>query len=204
MCDRTGQRLRELQLLLWLGAALALLGCSTIGPNPPITELNLVAMPVPVRVGARPRIDGIEVKIYAADSDHPKAQPIRQGNLDLLLYDGQLGGNLSETNRPLHAWSFPPAELATRVFTSAAGTGYFFTLSWGKDRPQSNAVTVVARFRPKQGPPVYSSACFIELPPPEPAAPGPSAPPAPAAAPAATNSPAPAAPSPPAPVGPGR
>jgi hypothetical protein len=192
-----GRKFWELKVMLAaVGLALALPSCSTSGPGakPQITEINLVARPVPVSLGSRPTIDGVEVKIYAANSDHPKAQPIRQGNLDFLLFDGLGSSGVSETNQPFRAWSFPPAELAARVFTSAAGTGYFFTLSWGKDRPQSSTVAVVARYRPPQGPPVYSSACFIELPPPAPVTPGPSTPAAPGAAPAVTNPPAPPAP----------
>jgi hypothetical protein len=189
-----------------LATALAVPGCSTTGSTGTkrqISELNLVAMPVPISLDSRPASDAIEVKIYAIDSELPKAQPIRQGNLDFLLYDGLMRGGVSEANPPLRTWSFPPAELAPRVFTTAVGTGYFFTLSWGKDHPKSNQITVIARYRPPQGAPVYSSACFISLPPPQTAAPGP-IPAAPGAAPAVPGSPAPATSGAPPPVGPGR
>jgi len=181
MSYRTGQQFRDWSVLLALASTLALLGCSTNRPSaskPRVNELNLVAMPVPVSAESRPNIDSINVRVYAVDSELPKAQPIRQGNLELLLYDGLVREGFVETNQLLRAWTFPPAELASRVFTSAVGTGYFFVLSWGKDHPQSNTLTVVARYRPLEGPPVYSSACFIELPPPAPVTPQP-APPAP-------------------------
>ena len=196
MRDRKGRTFWGWEVVLALGVALALPGCSTSGPSggkSSINELNLVAMPVPVSLDSRPSSDGIEVKIYAASSELPKAQPIRQGYLDFLLYDGLVRAGIGETNPPLHIWSFSPADLASRVFTSAVGTGYFFTLNWAKDRPQSNKISVMARYRPPQGPPVYSAACFIELPPPGPLAPGHSTSVAPGAAPGVPGSPAPAA-----------
>ena len=196
MNERLGRQFRGWAAVLAVAAALAVPGCSTTGSTgtkPRISELNLVAMPVPVSLDSRPSSDAIEVKIYAINGELPKAQPIRQGNLDFLLYDGLVRGGVSETNPPLRTWSFPPAELAPRVFTSAVGTGYFFTLNWAKDRPQSNKISVMARYRPPQGPPVYSAACFIELPPPGPLAPGHSTSVAPGAAPGVPGSPAPAA-----------
>jgi hypothetical protein len=189
-------RFRELMALL-LGLTLAPLGCTTTGPGskPRVDELNLVAMPVAVGVGSRANNDGIALKVYAVDNELPKTQPIRSGNLDFLLFDGLQREGFSETNRALRVWSFRPAELAGRVFTSTVGTWYFFTLSWGQDRPQANTITVIARYRPPQGPALYSAPCFIELPPPVPVAPGPSAPAMPGpTAPPAPGSPGPVAP----------
>jgi len=153
----------------------ALIGCAGSGrtatPHPPpaattspINELNLVAMPMAINVNRQPGgANGIAVKVFAVDRERPKAQGITQGTLELIMLDGLVTTASAGTNRLLHTWSFPASELPAHAFVTAVGTGYLFSLGWGKDRPRSNGITVFARYLPPQGAAISSAPSFISL-----------------------------------------
>ena len=138
-------------------------------------EINLVTMPVPINLESLPGIDGVVVKIYAVDYKLPRTQPINAGTLEVLMYDGLVRGSADETNQCRHRWTFPAADLAGYASTTTIGVGYSFRLGWGKDHPQQDKITLVARYQPPQGKPVYSSPSYVPIPGPAPAAPAPPA-----------------------------
>jgi hypothetical protein len=141
-----------------------------------IDELSLVTMPVAVNLESKLGLNGIQVKIYASDYQHPKAQPIKDGTLEVLMFEGLVGETFDQTNRCRHLWSFPARDLATWAVTTTVGTGYVLPLAWGKDRPRADKITVVARYQPPQGPMIYSAPSYISIAPPP--SPLPSPPPA--------------------------
>jgi hypothetical protein len=177
------QRLAALMLLSLL---LASSGCVTSGPprkpapdrpssGSRIDELNLVTMPVVVNLESKLGINGVQVKIYAVDYQRPRTQPIRDGALEILMFEGLVGDSFDQTNRCRHLWSFPARDLATYAATTTVGTGYLFPLAWGKDRPRADKITLIARYQPPQGPMIYSAPSYISIPPPP--SPPPSSPP---------------------------
>lgn len=127
-------------------------------------ELNLVTMPVPVNLESLPGVDGIVIKIYAANARRPRTQPIVSGVLEVLMYEGLVRGGAEETNRYRHQWTFPAEELPAFATATTIGTGYSFRLAWGKDAPRIDKITVVARYQPPQGPTVYSSPSYLAIP----------------------------------------
>jgi hypothetical protein len=141
-----------------------------------VDELDLVVMPVAVNLESKLGINGIQAKVYASDYQRPKTQPIKDGTLQVLMFEGLVGESFDQTNRCRHLWSFPAPELATYAVTTTVGTGYLFPLAWGKDQPRSDKITVVARYQPPQGGMIYSAPSYISIPPPPsppPRSPGP-------------------------------
>ena len=136
-----------------------------------VDEINLVALPVPVNLESLPGVDGIVLKIYGVSFKHPRTQPIRSGVLDVIMWDGLVRGTAEETNRCRHIWTFTAQELQGYAFTTTVGTGYFFQLGWGKDKPQGDKITVVARYQPAPGQAVYSAPSYMAIPPPMPVTP---------------------------------
>jgi hypothetical protein len=136
-----------------------------------LDEINLVALPVPINLESLPGIDGIVVKIYGVNYKHPRTQPIDSGTLEILMYDGLVRGSADETNQCRHIWTFTAQELQAYAFTTTVGTGYFFRLGWGKDKPQRDKITVVARYQPRQGQAVYCAPSYIAIPAPMPVVP---------------------------------
>jgi hypothetical protein len=173
-----------MSLLSLLSLLLAPTGCGTSAPGAKpalgsassksrIDELNLVTMPVAVNLDSGFGINGIPVKVYALDYERPKAQPIRDGTLQILMFDSLVRDGFDQTNRCRHVWSYPARDLATYTFTTTLGTGYSFALAWGKDQPRTDKMTLVARYLPPAGRTIYSAPSYVSMPPPaSPAAPG--------------------------------
>jgi hypothetical protein len=168
--------IRPLAALMLLSLLLGSAGCVTSGPRAKpapngrssgrIDELDLVTMPVAVNLESKLGLNGIEVKIYACDYQRPKPQPIKEGTLEILMFEGLVGDSFDQTNRCRHLWSFPARDLVTSAVSTTVGTGYLFPLAWGKDRPHADKITVVARYLPPQGPMIYSAPSYISIPPP--------------------------------------
>jgi hypothetical protein len=85
--------------------------------------------------------------VYANDYLNPKPVPIRQGSLQILMYDGPMGTN----SAPLRTWNYGPEQLKQHEFRARIGTGYEFTLPWGDTPPRSKAVTMQADYRSADG-----------------------------------------------------
>jgi hypothetical protein len=182
--------IRPLAALVLLSLLLGPSGCGTSRPpakpasggassGPRVDELNLVTMPVAVNLESKLGINGIQAKVYAVDYQRPKTQPIKDGTLEMLMFEGLVGDSFDQTNRCRHLWSFPAPELAAYAVTTTVGTGYLFALTWGKDQPRADKITVVARYQPPQGRIIYSAPSYISIPPPPrplPPAPSPAAP----------------------------
>lgn len=154
---------------------LALAGCASTKPNGSdsarfsqpqtrITEINLLAMPVAINLDSVPGVDGFAIRVYAVDPSRPKTQPVESGTLEILMYDGLLKEVLPEIGQYRHVWSFTAQQLKACVFTSAIGTGYRFTLNWGTDQPRDDKITIAVRYRPAQGPAIYSAPSSITVP----------------------------------------
>ena len=178
--------MRLLTALTLLSLLLGSWGCAssrpTAKPTPggasspsAVDELNLVTMPVAVNLESKLGVNGIPIKVYAIDYRRPKAQPITDGTIEILMFDGLVADSFDQTNRCRHVWSFPARDLATYASTTTVGTGYHFPLAWGKDRPQADRITLIARYQPPQGRMIYSAPSYISIPPPP--APPPTSPP---------------------------
>lgn len=135
-----------------LGAcALFLASCATNPPPAPaipegeIRQLNVMSVPVALNVDNIPGPDGFSVKVFANDARHPKPVRIREGQLEILIFNGTFFG-LTNVPTPLRVWSFSARELAAQEFTAKIGVGYEFLLLWGTNRPTERLITVAARY----------------------------------------------------------
>jgi hypothetical protein len=165
-----GWRAIGLAALVWLP-----LGCATpktkvpaappvaAGSDSRIDELNLVAMPVAVNLDAVPGPDGFIIKVFAADQSRPKPKPISTGALEVLMFDGFFDSAKLAANQYRHLWTFSASQLKGYEFTATIGTGYNLTLAWGEDKPREDNISVLVRYRPLQGPLVYSAPSAITV-----------------------------------------
>ena len=120
-------------------------------------------MPVAVNLDARPGADGFAIKIYAGGRGNPRPTAITKGTLEILMYDGVLMAPRPEEVPPLHRWTFTANYLDAHQFRTAIGIGYAFTLAWETNRPMQNRITVLARYVPPEGSPVYSSPSTLSV-----------------------------------------
>ncbi len=158
---------------LLLSLVLLLSGCGTSAPSASVAssashldELDLVTSPVAVNLQSQLGVNGIPVKVYAVDYHLPKTQPIRDGTVQILMFEGLVRDAFDQTNRCRHVWSYPARDLALYTFRTTVGTGYLFPLAWGKDQPRTDKIALVARYLAPQGRTLYSAPSYVLLPPP--------------------------------------
>jgi len=73
---------------------------------------------------AIPGQDGVALKVFAGNSARAKPLPLRQGKLEVLLFDGLLKSASGEQSQPLKIWQFSMEDLRRHEFTSTIGVGY--------------------------------------------------------------------------------
>jgi len=122
----------------------------------------MLAVPVALNLDSLPGPDSVAVKIYAGNLRDGKTAPITTGTLELLMFNGVLK---KSTNAPvpLHTWSYPARQLKHYEFKAAIGIGYEFTASWITNKPTATKVTLVSRYLPDSGPPIYSAPSTISV-----------------------------------------
>ena len=166
-------------LLLTAFTLLALPACKSPNPNSPtspnsaapstptspkdtISQLHVITVPVALDLDGRPGPDGIAVKLYANNANDPKAIRIREGTLEILMFDGTFH---NRTNSPpiLRASTFTGPDLRRHESKSNIGYGYEFTLSWGTNLPTQRLISVGARYTPSSGRPLVSRTSSVTV-----------------------------------------
>jgi len=135
---------------------LLLPGCSTsrTAKAPPtstvttrhVDEIRLVAVPMALNFDRQPGPDGFAVKVYGLNHGSVRPQEIRQGAIQLFMFDGVLIG--TNAIEPLCTWTYSAGELRQYEMNSTIGLAYQFAPRWGDKRPNQNRFTVVARYNP--------------------------------------------------------
>ncbi len=156
--------MRRLPAIGLAALALALPGCATSeSSRSDIAEVHLFGLPVALNLDNVPGPDAFSIRVYASTAQQPKGVTIRQGTLDIVLFDGAFAPNQPISGAPLRVWSFTAQQLKAVANENRLGTGYEFTLPWAGTPPTRNRVTVFARYRPKSGNPVVSGPSAISL-----------------------------------------
>lgn len=150
---------------VWL---VALAGCASgpggaTAPREAIAQLNLLAVPVALNLDETPEPDGFAVTIYAGSPSSPKAVPVREGTMEILMFDGPARVGENQTNPPLRTWSYSSAELRRYAVVNSLGTGYRLTLRWDEARPKRSSIAVLARHKSSRGTVVSSAPSTVTL-----------------------------------------
>ena len=116
-----------------------------------------MSMPMALNFDNVPGVDGVAIKVYAVNRSEPKTIPLRQGRLEIDLFDGILQGDESRTNVALKTWTFEPPELRGVEFKTPVGIGYSFTLRWGESVPRHSKVTLIGRYVSPEAQTIYSA-----------------------------------------------
>lgn len=133
------------------------------GGSADIEELHLLGVPVALKPSRTGPAEGFAVRVFASSRRTAKGMTIRQGTLDILMFDGALAGADPRTLQPARVWTYPAARLGAHAAESALGVGYQFVLSWEGTAPTKNRVTILARYVPLQGVPVFSAPSAIPV-----------------------------------------
>ena len=126
-----------------------------------INGLSLLTMPMAISIHSHTGVDGVAVKVFASSPGQPKSQPIREGTLDILMFDGVVKDPPAENGSSRHVWTFAATQLAPYKISTAVGVAYTLALSWDNDVPADDKITLFARYRPPQGAVVFSAPGYL-------------------------------------------
>jgi hypothetical protein len=128
---------------------LFLSGCASSGPGQSgIEELHLFGLPVAVNMDSRPGADGFSVRVYASGTKEARGLVVRNGTLEILLFDGAFQAGEVPSQPPLRVWPFTADQLEPLASRNRLGVGYEFTLAWAGSPPTGKRITVYARYIP--------------------------------------------------------
>ena len=151
-------------VVLWiLGAGCGGGGKAARGGRDTVADLHLFGVPVALNLDGVPGPDGIGVRIYASGPGIARGVAIRQGTLEVVLFEGVVDAGAIGTTQPLKVWSFDAPALKPLVAETSLGLGYQLALRWGAERPTDTVVTVVARYRSPAGAVIYSTSNTISV-----------------------------------------
>lgn len=128
-----------------------------------VERLDMLLTPVALDLDGRPGADGFGVRIYASNRKSAFGNPIVEGTLEIVMYDGTVRTDELAGATPLRAWRYPAAELKVHSQKTSIGTGYRFGLAWGGQMPRGDRITVVARYEASDGFVVVSAPGAITL-----------------------------------------
>ena len=107
-----------------------------------------MTQPVAANLDGVPGPDGFQVKVYLYQKD--KAIP-GKGTLEIMMFDGTVPpGDLSLTS-PKKSWVFSPSELKPFLAISYGLAHYQLALPWENDKPSAKTVTILARYKERNG-----------------------------------------------------
>lgn len=138
-------------------------GKAARGGRDAVADLHLFGVPVALDLDGVPGPDGIGVRIYASGPGVARGVAIRQGTLEVVLFEGVVDAGAIGKTQPLKVWSFDAAALKPLVAETSLGLGYQLALRWGAESPADNVVTVVARYRSPAGAVIYSTSNTISV-----------------------------------------
>lgn len=133
------------------------------GGGAEVVELHLLGVPVALKPNRTGAAEGFAVRVFASGRHSAKGMAIRQGTLEILMFDGALGAVNPRAMKPARVWTFSAARLEAHASESALGVGYQFVLNWAGAAPAQNRVTILARYAPPQGAPVFSAPSTIPI-----------------------------------------
>jgi len=141
-------------------------GCAT-GPGGAgeIDALHVFSLPVALDLDGRPGPDGFGLTVYASNAGGAKGIPIKDGRVEILMFDGALAADAITNAQPRRVWTFTPTELKKQAIHTSLGTGYRFTLPWLDRPPTQSRITILARIASARRPPVQSAATIVAVPP---------------------------------------
>ena len=138
-------------------------GCAGLKSGGRLSELHLFGVPVALNLGSKSGPDGIGLRLYASTSEMAKGIPIREGVLEILMFDGTVGEAYARSEKPLKTWTFTSGQLGGFAGTSSLGIGYQFPLRWGAETPRQPVVTVIARHVAPNKSVTWSTATTISI-----------------------------------------
>jgi len=158
--------------LIACGLAWVLAGCVSDRRTPtsggaiakgPVERLHVITGPTALNFDQVPGPDGFMARVYATGAKGGGTVLIVNGTLEVLMFDGLLKDPNPASSKPLRIWTYSASELKPCGQRSSVGFAYVLTLPWGDAKPTRDKITIVARYVPPRGEPIYSGPTSISI-----------------------------------------
>lgn len=145
-----------------LAALMLAAGCSTLsgGGNEGVDAVHVFGLPVTINMDTKPGPDGFAVRVFVTKNGGAKGTVISSGSIEILMFDGAMKIEDLAKQEPKQSWKFNPKQLAAMREQTSLGNAYRFTLRWNEP-PTHGHITVLARYVPQKGEPIYASPSSI-------------------------------------------
>jgi len=161
-----------------LSLAVVLAGCATEGdisaggasPPRPVDRVDRVELHY--KAGSQnwdnvPGPDGLLVRVMLYQITDRSRGAVRavtvKGELEFVLYEGKVGATELFARQAFQIWRYPPEDLRKYRVRTMGLWGYGIPLAWDLRAPKTGNVTLIARYTPPKGRPVYSAPLLISL-----------------------------------------
>ena len=158
-------------LIAW-GLAWMLVGCvsdrrAPTGAAPsskgPVEQIHVITGPTALNFDQVPGPDGFQARVYATSAKGAATVSIVNGTLEVMMFDGLLKDENPASAKSLRVWTYTASELKRYGQKTSVGFAYVLTLLWGEARPTQDKITIVARYVPQRGLPIYSGPTSISI-----------------------------------------
>ena len=136
--------------------------------GPPIAHrIDYIQVMTPLaasNLDGKPGPDGVQVRVFFYRSGQKVETVAGTGTLEILMFDGNLTrADLTGATSaaPLGVWSYTPQELQLFQARWKGLWCYQLILPWGKERPRSGGVTLMGRYREKDGLELHSRPQYV-------------------------------------------
>jgi hypothetical protein len=116
-----------------------------------------------LNAGGRSAPSAIGVRVYATAPGGARGIAIRDGLLEILMFDGAVADVSAPNVKPLKIWKFGADDLKDFSTTTSLGDGYQLALRWELARPTGRVVTVIARYRGAKGGEIFSAPSTVAV-----------------------------------------
>jgi hypothetical protein len=139
-----------------------------VDPPSQVAAVDHIDLWVPNAVAnldGEPDPDGVKITMMFYRDEKPQSVAVG-GTVEVMLFEGTVARRDLAATSPFHVWSFSGSQMK-RYLTRIYGVwAYSMTLTWGDQVPsggRSNRITLVARYRPPRGEPVWSQVGYVPL-----------------------------------------
>ena len=158
-------------VVLTIGVLLAtVVGCGGPmlrgGVGDSVDHVTLWAAPLTEDADGSPGTDGVSVRLIFYDlapGGKTEAVGVRRG-VDLVMYEGDLQSRALADAEPFHVWQVTAEQLAAFRATYYGLRCYALTLYWPGHLPESDTVTLVARYENEAGRRLQSAPAVVKVP----------------------------------------
>lgn len=125
--------------------------------------ISLYALPVALSTDGPDGLAVFQIGVHLFQEREPQSVRLAGGRLEFLLFEGRQRARDIAGLTPVQIWRFSSRQLTSFEQRSMVGFGYQMELPLSGRMPATRTVTILARFIPDRGEPVWSEPLLMQM-----------------------------------------